>query len=311
MASPQLENGHTRIANEVIESICQARLSGNEISVLLYALRQTYGWGGRKKTDPFMPSSIGEKINMSKSSVHLAIQVLIERGIVSRDDQGRLSFLKDHEKWSGPVQPTERKRRKHVQPTEQTVQPTEQTVQPTEQTVQPTEPYKEKEKKEKKERNCEVRTLTPQQKLIRYFKEAKGVNADDKDWDRRHFCGRLVKEATEYLKAFDGNVKIAGEYLLVVGEEWKDLPDWSMPGAKAKAGRDPRLNGTEGEHGHEHGALDADRLDGKRRTGGLASARAIAGDTLRAIEATAFRAKESPVVAGPSEDSFIDGEDVF
>ena len=180
MASPQLENGHTRIANEVIESICQARLSGNEISVLLYALRQTYGWGGRRKTEPFMPSSVGEKINMSKSSVHLAIQVLIERGIVSRDDKGRLSFLKDHEKWSGPVQPTERKRLKPVQPTEPTVQPTEPTVQPTEPTVQPTEPYKEKERK--KERKKEIATIPPKIEDVKEYCLGRNKGVDPEAW---------------------------------------------------------------------------------------------------------------------------------
>ncbi len=49
MASPQLENGHIRIANELFEAICSARLTGTEYAVLLALIRKTYGWG--KKED--------------------------------------------------------------------------------------------------------------------------------------------------------------------------------------------------------------------------------------------------------------------
>ena len=71
---------------------------------------------------------------------------------------------------------------------------------------------------------------TPIQLVIRYFKEAKYVHADDKDWDRKHWNGRLVREAKALLKAFDGNPTNAGRYMLIKGEEWKDLPDWGING---------------------------------------------------------------------------------
>ena len=293
MASPQLENGYSRISNEVLEAICRARLSGNEVSVLLYTLRQTYGWSGRKKTEPLKIRWLSGILNMSKSGVSLAIQVLIERGIISRDLSGRLSFLKDHEKWGHVVQPAGQKPGKVSSGLDKVSSGLDKVS-------SGLDTYKDKEKKEIKKDVLRSQKLTSQQRLIRYFKESKGVNADDKDWDRRHFCGRLVKEATEYLKAFDGDVTRAGEYLLIIGEEWKDLPDWSLPGARSKAGRDPRLIG--GEDGLENGKMDADRLAGPGRPYRSASTRAIARDTLRAIETAVVRGEKPSDVASDGVD---------
>lgn len=139
--------------------------------------------------------------------------------------------------------------------------------------------------------------LTAQQKLIRYFKEAKGVNANDTAWDRKHWNGRLGKEANAVLKAFDGDIKKAGEYILIKGEEWQHLPDWGLNGIVAAAGRDPRLvGGEDAENGHKDGALDADSRDGSGRVGWTSPSRALAGDALRALTDAAIRKQEPPDV---------------
>ena len=299
MASPQLQNGHTRIANEIIEAICRARLSGNETAVLLYALRQTYGWGGRRKTEPLHPTALGSAINMSKSSVSLALSVLMERGIITRDESGRLSFVKDHEKWSEPVQPTERKRRKPVQPTEPTVQPTERIVQPTEPTVQPTEPYKEKERKKERKKDSEVRTLTPLQIVIRGFKEAKGVDADNADWDAKFFS-RHTRPAKELLAAFDGDPLAAVAYTLTKATEWEHLSDWGLEAIVKAAGRE--YNRIGGSDGREHLPVGANLTDGPRSTRRLTSSRDLAGDALRSIEHAAIHPEGLNDMGGPGDD---------
>ena len=47
--SPQAENGHLRIASEVVEAMYQLQLSGSQWRLLLVILRQTWGW--KKKTE--------------------------------------------------------------------------------------------------------------------------------------------------------------------------------------------------------------------------------------------------------------------
>lgn len=151
--------------------------------------------------------------------------------------------------------------------------------------------------------------LTPQQVVVRYFKEAKGVHADDKDWDRKHWNGRLGKEASALLKAFDGDPVKAGRYLLIKGEEWAHLPDWGINGVIAAAARDPRVNEQTGDQEHErtNGALDAAGPPGPRRLGGFTRAGEIAGDALAAIgqQATLHRGGQGQL-AGPPDDRFDD-----
>ena len=42
--NPQLEDGHTRIANELIEALLRYPFHGGELKVLLAIIRLTYGW---------------------------------------------------------------------------------------------------------------------------------------------------------------------------------------------------------------------------------------------------------------------------
>ena len=49
MASPQTENGYTKIANELLDAVCALQLSGHEWSVVHAIIRKTYGYN--KKED--------------------------------------------------------------------------------------------------------------------------------------------------------------------------------------------------------------------------------------------------------------------
>ena len=50
MSSPQLENGYTKIANEILESIIKARITASEKDILIFVIRKTYGYGKRPKS---------------------------------------------------------------------------------------------------------------------------------------------------------------------------------------------------------------------------------------------------------------------
>ena len=49
MASPQIEDGYTKIANELLEAISKVNLSSYEFRVIMAIIRKTYGFN--KKSD--------------------------------------------------------------------------------------------------------------------------------------------------------------------------------------------------------------------------------------------------------------------
>lgn len=74
MANPQLENGHTRIANEILEALISSKLSGQEMSAALYVIRKTYGFG--KKEDYISLSQFQKALNISKTRASQVINSL-------------------------------------------------------------------------------------------------------------------------------------------------------------------------------------------------------------------------------------------
>ncbi|MBU4317112.1 MAG: replication protein [Proteobacteria bacterium] len=50
MASPQLENGYTKIANEILSALFKSRISGEGIRITLFIIRMSYGYS-RKNCD--------------------------------------------------------------------------------------------------------------------------------------------------------------------------------------------------------------------------------------------------------------------
>ncbi|WP_306009365.1 replication protein [Bacillus sp. MMSF_3328] len=103
MASPQLKNGFTRIANEILLQIMRVNLNGTQFRIVMAIWRYTYGYKGRKEYE--MPISlIASLINASRSQVNRELSDLIERKIISSNGIGPsggriLGFNKDYEKW--------------------------------------------------------------------------------------------------------------------------------------------------------------------------------------------------------------------
>jgi phage replication O-like protein O len=96
MASPQLENGHSRVANELLEAILRAPLSARELKVLLTVIRETYGWN--RKAKPLSASRVGRMSGMQRTQAAHAIRRLEGRNIVTRTAEG-LGIQKDYELW--------------------------------------------------------------------------------------------------------------------------------------------------------------------------------------------------------------------
>ncbi len=102
MANPQIENGYTRIANELLEAMCSVRISGNELRIFLYIIRMTYGYS--RKSAEISLSDIARAVKMSSENVSKMLKKLIKAGLVdykpNRGIRPRiLEVQKDYEKW--------------------------------------------------------------------------------------------------------------------------------------------------------------------------------------------------------------------
>jgi len=89
--SPQLEHGHTRIANALLEALMRASLGGGEFRVLLAVVRLTYGW--RKKAAPITARQVARATGLSLRHAKRTLSALIDAGILLRERAGRRNIL--------------------------------------------------------------------------------------------------------------------------------------------------------------------------------------------------------------------------
>ena len=97
MAHPQLEDGYTEIANEILEALYRINLSPYESRVLWFIIRKTYGW--HKKSDRIPLSQIAEGTEILIPHVSRALRSLISRQIITRIGNNRIGFQKDYAQW--------------------------------------------------------------------------------------------------------------------------------------------------------------------------------------------------------------------
>ena len=84
--SPQIENGYTKIANELLEAKMRIRISGEENQIWEVIMRQTYGFN--KKSDSISLTQFVLKTGMSKSSICRAISKLQRKKIIYKKVNG-------------------------------------------------------------------------------------------------------------------------------------------------------------------------------------------------------------------------------
>jgi phage replication O-like protein O len=106
-SSPQLEDGYTRIANELLEDIAGFGFTQRQLSVLLAIIRKTYGYG--KKKDDMSASQLGEVCNMARSHVTATLGQLAAMNVITKHP-GRygcvVGIQKESGKWLGlPAKP--------------------------------------------------------------------------------------------------------------------------------------------------------------------------------------------------------------
>jgi len=107
MASPQLENGYTKIANEIIDNIIRYPeiMRGALFPVICVVWRKTYGWN--KKEDAISISQFVEMTGYSKRTIIYALQELEAKNVlkIKREchsllkETNIISFNKNYKDW--------------------------------------------------------------------------------------------------------------------------------------------------------------------------------------------------------------------
>ena len=101
MANPQAENGHTDIANEVMEALCAMRIPGEQMQCLLFIIRKTWGW--KKRADIISLSQFYKATGIVKTHVIRALKSLEERKLIitkKGNTNGKsYRFNKNYDQW--------------------------------------------------------------------------------------------------------------------------------------------------------------------------------------------------------------------
>lgn len=98
MASPQTANGYGRLANELAQAIYRFPFSGQELRVVLYVIRHSYGWQ-RKETAPTSVRLLAEAVAVPAATVGWVLKGLSRRGILIREPSGALRLNKNYDEW--------------------------------------------------------------------------------------------------------------------------------------------------------------------------------------------------------------------
>ena len=102
MANPQVENGFTKIANEVMEALAKHRLSGQERQIVDVVLRKTYGFN--KKEDVISMGQFSKFTGINRPCVARLLKSLLSKKILSVTQKDNTNgntyiFQKDFEQW--------------------------------------------------------------------------------------------------------------------------------------------------------------------------------------------------------------------
>lgn len=96
MANPQKENGFVSIANELLEKICSAPISGSEFRILLFTIRKTYGYG--KKLDWISLSQYAAGTGLPRPNVSKVLKLLVVKRLLYKEEN-RYGINKNYSQW--------------------------------------------------------------------------------------------------------------------------------------------------------------------------------------------------------------------
>ena len=102
MADPQLENGFTQIANELLDALARTRIPGQQRQVFDFIMRRTYGF--KKKAVELTFADIARGTGMSRFHAKRAVEELagkhILRSNIGTETGKTFSINKDFSEWA-------------------------------------------------------------------------------------------------------------------------------------------------------------------------------------------------------------------
>lgn len=105
MNGPQLENGYTRIANELLEALAKVKLNGSQHRIIDVILRNTYGYS--KKTASLSDGYLSKATGLHPKLINREINTLIKSNLLYVESKGNftnarvLGINKNYNSWSG------------------------------------------------------------------------------------------------------------------------------------------------------------------------------------------------------------------
>lgn len=102
MARPQIEDGYTKIANEIMDALISANLSGQELRAALFVIRKTYGF--HKIEDYISLSQVMQALSTSKIRASQVMKSLALMKILTVKENingytKKYKFNKDFDQW--------------------------------------------------------------------------------------------------------------------------------------------------------------------------------------------------------------------
>jgi phage replication O-like protein O len=103
LADVQLENGYTRIANDILEHMATVKLSPTQYRIIFLVWRCTYGF--RKKEHEMSLSYISEATGLDKRNIRRELKSLEDKKIIHQNIKNgsyrKISFNKNYDEWMG------------------------------------------------------------------------------------------------------------------------------------------------------------------------------------------------------------------
>lgn len=106
MANPQIEDGYTKIANELLEALARTCIGGSEAQIIYAIIRLTYGWN--KKEDSISISRLEDLTGVSRRMVIYSLQnleskkmvvIVRKRGRGLKNEINTISLQKKYSLW--------------------------------------------------------------------------------------------------------------------------------------------------------------------------------------------------------------------
>lgn len=106
-ASPQLEDGFTRIANELFDAILAFPFSARQLKVVMTLVRKTYGYN--KKRDDISASQIGDACGLARNHVTTVLGELVDMNVIKKQSGKFGSIVEINKKYPEWLNPEETK----------------------------------------------------------------------------------------------------------------------------------------------------------------------------------------------------------